>query len=228
MTEPESPIMIARQLISDIITPLRSSDNGNDALRLMDELRVSHLPIADENEFLGVISDADILTFNNFTEPVGKHPLSLSNAYVLENQHIYEVIRIVAAMKLTLVPVLDEKKHYIGSVTLANICHQMSALMAQNNPGGIIILELNDKDYLLTEIAQIVESNDAKILGMYITTFPDSTRIEVTLKINKIDVGPVIQTFIRYNYNIKASFSEDTYTESLQERYNSLMNYLNI
>jgi hypothetical protein len=100
--------------------------------------------------------------------------------------------------------------------------------MELNNPGGIIILELNDKDYLLTEIAQIVESNDAKVLGMYLTTFPDSTRIEITLKINKIDVGPVLQTFIRYNYTIKASFSEDTYTESLQERYNSLMNYLNI
>ena len=220
--------MIARQLISEIITPLRSSDDGNDALRLMDELKLSHLPIVDDNEFLGVISDTDILTFNNLTETVGKHPLSLSNAYVLESQHIYEVIRIVAAMKLTLVPVLDEKKHYIGSVTLANICHHMSTLMALNNPGGIIILELNDKDYLLTEIAQIVESNDAKILGMYITTFPESTRIEVTLKINKIDVGPVIQTFIRYNYNIKASFSEDTYTESLQERYNLLMNYLDI
>ncbi len=128
-------------------------------------------------------------------------PLSLSNAYVLESQHIYDVIRIADAMKLTLVPVLDEKKHYIGSITLANICHHMSELMALNNPGGIIILELNDKDYLLTEIAQIVESNDAKILGMYITTFPESTRIEVTLKINKIDVGPVLQTFIRYNYN---------------------------
>jgi CBS domain-containing protein len=220
--------MIARQLIVDTITPLRSSDSGTDALKLMDELRVSHLPVVDETEFLGVISDTDILTLNNLTGTLVSQPVSLSNAYVFENQHIYDVIRIVDAMKLTLLPVLDEKKRYIGSITLASICHHISELMALNNPGGIIILELNDKDYLLTEIAQIVESNDAKILGMYITTFPDSTRMEVTLKINKIDVGPVLQTFIRYNYIIKASFSEDTYTESLQERYNSLMNYLNI
>jgi CBS domain-containing protein len=220
--------MIARQLIVDTITPLRSSDSGTDALRLMDELRVSHLPVVNETEFLGVISDTDILTLNNLAGTLVSQPVSLSNAYVFENQHIYDVIRIVDAMKLTLLPVLDEKKRYIGSITLASICHHISELMALNNPGGIILLELNDKDYLLTEIAQIVESNDAKILGMYITTFPDSTRMEVTLKINKIDVGPVLQTFIRYNYIIKASFSEDTYTESLQERYNSLMNYLNI
>ncbi len=220
--------MIARQLIVDTITPLRSSDSGTDALKLMDELRVSHLPVVNDTEFLGVISDTDILTLNNLTGSIISQPISLSNAYVFENQHIYDVIRIADAMKLTLLPVLDEKKRYIGSITLASICHHISELMALNNPGGIIILELNDKDYLLTEIAQIVESNDAKILGMYITTFPDSTRMEVTLKINKIDVGPVLQTFIRYNYIIKASFSEDTYTESLQERYNSLMNYLNI
>jgi CBS domain-containing protein len=228
MTETESRIMIAQQLISDIITPLKSFETGADALVLMDELRVSHLPIVNQEEFLGVISDTDILTYNNFTEPVGSHPLSLSNAYIIDNQHIFDVIRIIDAMKLTLLPVLDEKKHYLGSITLTTLCHNISDLMALNNPGGIIILEINDKDYLLTEIAQIVESNDAKVLGMYITTFPDSTRIEVTLKINRIDVGPVLQTFIRYNYTIKASFSEDSYSESLKERYNSLMNYLNI
>ncbi len=220
--------MIARQLISETITPMRSSETGAGALGIMDELRVSHLPIVDNEEFRGLISDTDILTFDNFAETVGSHPLSLSNAYVMENQHIYDVIRIVDAMKLTLLPVLDENKHYLGSITLSSLSHHLSGLMALNNPGGIIILELNDKDYLLTEIAQIVESNDAKILGMYITTFPDSTRMEVTLKVNKIDVGPILQTFTRYNYNIKASFSEDSYTENLQERYNSLMNYLNI
>lgn len=220
--------MIARELISETITPLKSSETGAAALELMDEMRVSHLPIVVDEGFLGLISDTDILTYNNFTESVGNHPLSLSNAYVMVNQHIYDVIRIIDAMKLTLVPVLDEKKHYLGSITLVSLSHHLSGLMTLNNPGGIIILELNDKDYLLTEIAQIVESNDAKVLGMYITTFPDSTRMEVTLKINKIDIGPILQTFIRYNYIIKASFSEDTYTESLQERYNSLMNYLNI
>jgi predicted transcriptional regulator len=220
--------MIARELIAEAIIPLKSSATGAVALGLMDEMRVSHLPIVADEEFLGLISDTDILTYNNFTEPVGIYPLSLSNAYIDENQHIYDVIRIIDAMKLTLVPVLDENKHYLGSITLASLSHHLSGLMALNNPGAIIILELNEKEYLLTEIAQIIESNDAKVLGMYITTFPDSTRMEVTLKINKMDVEPILQTFQRYNYNIKASYSEDSYKESLQERYNSLMNYLNI
>jgi hypothetical protein len=220
--------MIARELISEAITPLKPSATGAAALGLMDEMRVSHLPIVADEEFLGLISDTDILTYNNFTESIGTYPLSLSNAYINENQHIYEVIRIVDAMKLTLLPVLDENKHYLGSITLASLSHHLSGLLALNNPGGIIILELNEKEYLLTEIAQIIESNDAKVLGMYITTFPDSTRMEVTLKINKMDVEPILQTFQRYNYNIKATYSEDSYKENLQERYNSLMKYLNI
>lgn len=220
--------MIAGQLLSDTIVPLKSSDTGAAALGIMDELRVSHLPIVEAGEFTGLISDTDILTYNNYSEPVGNHPLALLNAYVVDHQHIFDVLRIIDAMKLTLLPVVDEKKQYLGSITLPALSHHLSDLMNLNSPGGIIILELNDKDYLLTEIAQIVESNDAKVLGMYVTTFPDSTRMEVTLKINKIDIRPILQTFTRYNYNIKASYSEDTYTESLQARYDELMNYLNI
>jgi acetoin utilization protein AcuB len=194
----------------------------------MDEFQVSQLPIVANGEFRGLISDTDILNLNNFSETAGNHPLSLTNAYVRENQHIYDVIRLFDSMKLDILPVLDDKNHYLGSITLSGLIHPISDMMALDNPGSIIILEVNDKDYLLTEIAQIVESNDAKILGMYITTYPDSTRMDVTLKVNRIDVGAILQTFIRYNYIIKASFSEDTYTESLKERFDSLMNYLNI
>ena len=220
--------MIARHLISDAVVPLKTSETGANALVMMDELRVSQLPVVNNLDFLGLISETDIQTHDNFEEPVGNHPLSLSNAYINENQHIYEVIRIFDTLKLTLLPVLDDQNHYLGSITLPALIHNVSRIMALDNPGGIIILEVNTKDYLLTEIAQIVESNDAKILSMHLTTYPDSTKIDVTLKVNKMDVGPILQTFIRYNYFIKASFSEDTYSESLQERYNSLMKYLNI
>jgi hypothetical protein len=87
---------------------------------------------------------------------------------------------------------------------------------------------LNQNDYALSEIAQIVETNDAKILSLYITSIPDSTMIELTLKINRMDIQPILQTFTRYEYTIKASFAEAEYYDDLLDRYNSLMNYLNI
>jgi acetoin utilization protein AcuB len=220
--------MVARQLISAAIGTLNPTDTGAFALGLMDELHVSQLPVVNEKEYLGLISDTDIYTLNILEEPVNSQKFLLNFCYVREDQHIYEVMKLFSSLHLSILPVVDEKNLYLGCITLGNLVQTFSEITAIENPGGIIVLEINDKDYLLTEIAQIVESNDAKVLSMYITSHPDSTKLEVTLKINKIDVGPILQTFNRYDYIISASYTEDTYTENLQDRFDSLMNYLNI
>jgi hypothetical protein len=110
-----------------------------------------------------------------------------------------------------------------------SLSRHLAEMTSVINPGGIIVLEINANDYNLSEIARIVESNDAKVLSLYITSHPDSTKMDVALKINRIDIGPVLQTFFRYNYLVKASWSnEDTYNDDLRDRFDSLMNYLNV
>lgn len=220
--------MLAKELISDAIMPLRTSDSGLIALNWMEEFRVSHLPIVNDNDFLGMISENDIYEMNSYEEPLGNHLLSLSKPYVLENQHVYEVIRQVYEQKLSLIPVVNDKQKYLGSITLQCLVNYFARLAAVDSPGGIIVLEMGVHDYSLSEIARIVESNDASILSLYIMTLPDSTRMEVTIKINRIDIGQVIQTFVRFNYSIKASFYEDELNESLKDRYDSLMKFLDI
>jgi len=220
--------MIAKQLISEYIAPVKSSDTALDVLGMMEEYRVSHLPIVDNVELLGLISDSDIYDLNKFEENIGKHLKSFSKPYVTEYQHVFEVVKMISSLKLSLLPVLDEKNHYLGSIESVQLVHNFSRFAAINNPGGIIVLEINVKDYLLSEIAQIVESNDAKILSLYITSHTDSTKLEITLKISKIDLSGVIQTFNRYNYIIKASYSENEIDSDLQDRFDSFMNYLNI
>jgi acetoin utilization protein AcuB len=221
--------MTAKQLVTDTIIPLNPTDTGAYAISQMEELRCSHLPIVSGAEFLGVISDHEIVALQDPDQQIGSYRLSSVRAYVTESQHIYEVIKTFSALKLTLLPVVNEKNQYVGAISLSGLVNHLSEMAALHHPGGIIVLEINDKDYSLTEIAQIVESNDAKILSLYITSFPDSTRLEVTIKINRIDIGPVLQTFFRFNYLVKASWSqEDAYTEGLQDRFDALMNYLNI
>lgn len=220
--------MVARQLISTAVGTLNPTDTGAIALGLMDEFHTTQLPVVDDKEFLGLITDTDIYTLNILEEPVNSQKFLLNFSYIKENQHIYEVMKLFSSLHLSILPVLDEKNQYLGCITMETLVQHIAGIAAVENPGGIIVLEINDKDYLLTEIAQIVESNDAKVLSMYITSHPDSTKLEVTLKINKMDVGPILQTFNRYDYIISASFTEDTYSENLQERYDSLMNYLNI
>lgn len=221
--------MLANDLVSDLILPLRTSDTGGTALSWMDEMRISHLPIVNNESFLGLISEKDIYSMNDFDEPIGNYQLSLARPYVLFNQHLFEVIRIVHSMKLSLIPVLDEQENYLGCITQTKLLEEMAEVGSLKQPGGIIVLEMNDIDYSMHEIARLVESNDAKILSCCARTFTDSTRVEITLKLNKIDVSAVIQTFNRFDYQIVAFFTdENNYDDMLKERFDALMNYLSI
>jgi predicted transcriptional regulator len=220
--------MTAKDLVSMTIIPLKTSDTGMNALNIMEELKVAHLPIVNNEEFLGLVSQSDIENLNMSDEALGNHNLSLTRPFVYQEQNIFDIIRLFSSQKLSLLPVLDKKNNYLGVITVSDLVRNFSKLISAENPGGVIIIELNNNDYSLQEIAQIIESNDAKVLGMYVTSFPDSTKIEISIKLNKIDIRPVLQTFYRYNYSVTASYSEEEDDDVLKERFDSLMNYLNI
>ena len=220
--------MVAKQLITDEITPLKTSNTGSDALNWMDEYKVSHLPIVNNETFLGLISEDDIYETNKVDEPLGNHKLSLTHPYVSENDYVYDILRVMDENHLTVIPVLDENKTYLGCITLQSLLHFMANSFSVENPGGVIILEMSQTDYSLTEISNIVESNDAKILSVFIADHQDSTRLEVIIKVNKMELAPILSTFDRYGYFIKASLGEEENFEDLKENYDSLMNYLNI
>lgn len=220
--------MLAKELMSDIVPALKTSDTGAQALSWMEVFRISHLPIVNEREFLGLISDKDIYDLNMADEPIGNHSLSLFSPYVFFDQHIYEVIEVTSRLDLSVVPVLDHSKNYMGLITLNDLVEHFADLSALKHPGAILVLEVNQNDYSLTEISQIVESNDAKILSLYLSSDENTTRMDVTLKINRNDLSDVIRTFERYEYNIKASYLKEDDADSLYEdRFDSFMRYLN-
>lgn len=221
--------MLAKDLIVDSIPVVKTSDTGNEALSWMEMHRVSHLPIVNNEEFLGLVSDTDIYDNNCGEDALGNHNLSLVRPYVFANQHVFEVVDVVAKLGITVIPVLDDRKHYLGSVTLNKLVSEFSKMISVEKAGGIIILEMTIHDYSLTEIAQIVETNNAKILTLFVSTTDDSTEISVTLKVDVTDMASIIQTFERYNYKIKASFlSEDMLKVFYQDRYDSFLNFLSI
>ncbi len=220
--------MLAKDIVSDYIPPLKVTENGLIALNWMDEFKVSHLPIVDGTEYLGLVSETEIYDAQLADEPFTKCKLSLIRPYVLENQHVYEVIKMISNINLTVLPVLDEELQYAGLIPAASLTHIFATLAATREPGGILVLEMNNLDYTLAQIAQIVESNDCKILSCYVNHIPDSTRMEVTLKLNRQDLSPIIQTFNRYNYNVKASFHQKEFGDDMKNRWDSFMNYLNM
>ena len=220
--------MLAAELIADSIPPVHTSDSIQKVLDRMLEFRLRHLPIVNEEQFLGLIADTDLIEENDYQASVGSLALSLVNPYVLEEQHIYDVIRLFYEQQLTIVPVLDTKRNYLGLISVNSITEYFAQLTAVAEPGGIIVLEIGNKNNSLAHMAQIVESDNAQILSSYVRTFPDSTRMEVTLKVNKVDISAIVATFLRYEYDIKATFNHSDDNDNSKDRYDSLMNYLNL
>ena len=221
--------MIAQNLLSEVIPPLRLTDTGQKALNWMEIFRISHLPVVDGKRLVGLISDKIIYDLNIIDKPVGDYSDHLLSPHIHTNQHIYEVFNAISVLKLSAVPVLDLYDQYCGVITVFDLAQKFADLVAVQEPGGVIVLELNAIDYSLSQIAQIVEGNDAKILSFYISPEVESKRMTVTLKINVVDLSAIIQTFVRYDYNIIAVYMDDSVINNMyDDRLDQLMKFMNI
>tara|TARA_B110000093_G_scaffold971_1_gene909 strand:+ start:273 stop:935 length:663 start_codon:yes stop_codon:yes gene_type:complete len=220
--------MRAFSLITEDIPPLTHNDTGERALNWMDEFKVSHLPVLKVGNFVGVISETEVLNKMDLNKPLDELFQHLPRPYVNAGDHIYQVLSKIAEFKLSLIPILDDDENYLGCTTVHHLMTLIANTGSIKENGGILVLEMARSDYSMSEIAQIVESNDARILSSYIMSSPDSTNIELTLKLNKIELDRIIRTFERYDYIIKASFQKSNENDDMQFRYDSLMNYLNL
>ncbi|MEI6749277.1 MAG: CBS domain-containing protein [Bacteroidales bacterium] len=220
--------MLAKELISKEIRPLQISDTAFTALHWMDEFRTAHLPVVEGEQYVGMVSEDAIFSLGNFEESLNEIPLNKANTTVLPDQHIYEVIRISASQKLSLVPVVDEAGIFLGVIMQQKMIDFMAGMAGVDNPGGIIIIEVGQNDYSLAEIAKVVESEEAQVLSAHLATQAGSLQVEVTLKLNRLDIQQIVQVLERHGFKIKASYYEADYFDNLHDRYNSLMNFLNI
>ncbi len=220
--------MLAIELLGNAVPPVHTSDTVQKVMDRMADFKVEHLPVVNEEQFLGLIAEDDMVEEADYDTQIGALSLSLINPFVRAEQHIYDVIRLFYEQRLTMVPVLDAKNNYLGAVSINSMNEYFAELTAVTTPGGIIVLEISNRNNSLAQMAQIVESDNAQILSSYVRSFPDSTRLEVTLKINKQDLSTIMATFLRYNYDIKATFNHYNEKDNSMDRYDMLMNYLNI
>lgn len=220
--------MIALELITDIIPPLKTSDTVRKALERMSEFKIYHMPIVNEVQFLGLASEDELIEIRDQETPLGNISLSILNPFVYDDSHVYDVIKVFNQLNLSIVPVLDKKKNYLGLISIHNLLKYSAEMYALTEPGAVIVLSISNRDNSLAHIAQIVESDNAQILSSYVSSFPDSTRLEVTIKVNKMEISGIIASFERYNYEIKAVFNHLQSDNGTADRFNSFMNYLNV
>jgi len=220
--------MVASELISDIIPPVKTTDTVEKVYLLLEEFRVSELPVVDGDQFLGLIAEDDLIEVTDEQLSVNALSILKVNLFVRENQHVYDVIRMFHAQQLTIMPVLDMKNNYLGLIHIHTLTNYFAGLTSVTEPGAIIVLEINNRDNSLAQMAQIVESDKAQVLSSYTRPFADSTRLEVTLKINKKDVANILASFIRYDYIVKEVFNQAQVDDDSMNRYDLLMNYINL
>ena len=220
--------MIALDLITNDIPPLVHTDTGEKALIWMDEFKVSHLPVLKNGNFVGLVSETHILDKMNVSENLDVLFQHLPRPFVFSNAHLFELLSKISEFKISVIPILDEHEQYLGCTSIFELMTSIANTSSMKEKGGILVLEVNEFDYSMAQIGQIVESNDAKILSSTILSDASSTKLDITLKINQEDLTSIIRTFERYDYVVKASFQNGAGTEDLQWRYDVLMNYLNL
>ncbi|MEO8761734.1 MAG: CBS domain-containing protein [Bacteroidia bacterium] len=220
--------MLIAELITKDIPAIKDSDTVGQALHWMEEFKVTHLPVLHNKKLEGLISESDLLDVAKPASKISDNHFNYIKPQIHPSQHAFDALRLMSGLHLTLIPVLDEKDNYLGNITQKSVVDRLASLSAVMEQGGIIELELNKNDYSLTQIASIVEGNDAKILSCYVTSLPDSTKIQVTLKLNRDDLTRVLQTFYRYNYEVKASYHQSGYEDDLKTKFNEFIKYLDI
>lgn len=220
--------MIAKELISEAVFSVKPTDTLGLAVDRMRENCIGQLPVVQDNQFLGLLYDEEAATSVEKDALVSSVEYSNELLFVYEGQHIYDVIRLFYVHQLDILPVLTMKYFYVGVITLRRVVDHMAILMDSDHVGGIIVLEVNNRDNSLSHIAQIVESDNAQIMSSYVRSFSESTKMEITLKLNRTDISSIIAAFLRYDYMVKATFNDAKVHDSLKDRYDQLMNYLDM
>ncbi len=220
--------MLIADLLTDEIPPLKKTDTVKMALDWMEQFKVSHLAVVDNRELIGLVSEHELIDSNHPDDKIMDLKGSLLRPIVHNYQHTYDLLKLMMSFNLTVMPVLDDKEQYKGCISLKGLLYNISTMASVQNVGGVIVLEVNQVDYSLTQIASIVEGNDAKILSAHISSDADSNKVDVTLKINREDLSRILQTFNRYNYTVKASFQNSDFETGLKDKLDEFLHFLNI
>ncbi|MBO9657339.1 MAG: CBS domain-containing protein [Chitinophagaceae bacterium] len=220
--------MLTGELRSQNLPYLHPQDKVYQALQLMNDNQVTHLPIVDGEKYAGIIGEDDLLQVDNDHDTLASLQQSFGNASVKNTEHFLKAIQVAAENGLSVVPIVNDANELTGAVAYNDLLKNASEFMSLNEPGGLIVLEMESNQYSFNEISKIVETNDAQITQLNTHNDGGTGLMQVTIRINKPEVSDIVATFQRYEYNVKYYFGEELYANELRNNYDNLMNYLKI
>ena len=216
---------LSEYLINDI-KPLNVTDNIKDVQLLFNQLTYSHIPVKNGEVYVGCISETDAHCFE-CDKPINEYLYTLEGFFVRSTALWLDVLETFAQKDTNIMPVLSEDNEYLGYYELNDIISMFNQTPFFAEPGGILIVEKGYNDYSFSEVCQIIESNNGKVLGAFISKIENDV-VQVTVKIGNIGLNDIIQTYRRYGYNIISGHEEDAFIKNLKERSDYLNKYLNM
>ena len=213
--------------ISKDVKALSPNDTIAKAQRLFEHLTFTHLPIVEDKVYLGSISETDVQIIEESDKKISEFKYLYNTFFSFENTNWFELLKEFAANDTTIIPAINDQKKYVGYYELTDILHVFNNTPFLSEAGAILVVSKPIKDYSFSEISQIVESNNGKLLGAFISSIENEIA-EITIKLNDQDLNNTIQSFRRYEYTIITGIQEDEYLNSLKERSDYLQKYLNI
>lgn len=220
--------MLTGELQLQTLPYLHPHDKVYQVLRLMNDNHVTHLPIVDGDKYIGIISEEDLMAVDNDHTELSFLQQSFGNTAVKTNEHFLKAIQLAAENGLSVIPVVDNENDIVGAVAYSDLLRHASEFMSLNEPGGLIVLEMESNQYAFNEISKLVEMNDAQITQLNTTNDLQTGTMQVTIRINKPEVADIVATFQRYEYTVKYFFGEELYANELRSNYDNLMNYLKV
>ena len=218
-------LQLQEYIINDI-KPLGIDDKISDLKLAFNQLTYSHIPIQNQGVYMVCISETDAHCFDG-DKSIKDCSYAVEGFFVRDTTNWLDVLEAFAQNDSNIMPVLNKENTYLGYYELNDVMHLFNETPFFAEPGGILIVEKGIHDYSFSEISQIVESNDAKLLGAFISKM-DGDLASITVKVANKSLNEIIQTFRRYSYTIISGHEEDSYLESLKERSKYLDKYLNI
>jgi CBS domain-containing protein len=220
--------MLTSELKSQTLPYLHLTDKVHLALQLMNENHVTHLPIVEGDKYVGLVSEEDLLLSDNDHAELKTLSQSFAEISVKGSEHFLKALQVAAENGISVVPVVSEENELTGTLVYNDLLKVASEFMSLNEPGGLIVVEMNTNQYSFNEISKLVESNDAQITQLNTSNDPETGIMLVTMRINKPDVADIVATFQRYEYNVKYFLGEESYANELKSNFDNLMNYLKI
>ena len=220
--------MLTIELINTNIPRLQLKDSVSKALTLVNDFRLTHLPVVENEKYLGLISEDDLLDAEEPRMPIELMQENFIKASVHENEQFLNAVTFCNQFDSTVVPVVNEEKELMGVITTSDLLKTLGNFAGTNEIGGIIVLEMERSQFAISEISRIVESNDATILHLNTTVHAETGLLTVTIHINKKEIAAIVATFERYEYDVIYYFGNENFENEIHSNYRHLMNYLDI